>query len=61
MADIKKLQGVGICTVKGIMMTTKRRLCDVKGLSEVKVDKIKEIAAKILVSFAFPASSLYFS
>ncbi|VDD96318.1 unnamed protein product [Enterobius vermicularis] len=47
-ADIKKLQGVGICTVKGIMMTTKRRLCDVKGLSEVKVDKIKEIAAKIL-------------
>uniref|UniRef100_A0A158R3X6 Meiotic recombination protein DMC1/LIM15 homolog n=1 Tax=Syphacia muris TaxID=451379 RepID=A0A158R3X6_9BILA len=47
-ADIKKLQAVGICTIKGIMMTTKKRLCDIKGLSEVKVDKIKEIAAKLL-------------
>ncbi|VDN35610.1 unnamed protein product [Gongylonema pulchrum] len=46
-ADIKKLQGVGICTIKGIMMTTKKRLCDIKGLSEVKVDKIKEIASKL--------------
>uniref|UniRef100_A0A0M3KHC6 Meiotic recombination protein DMC1/LIM15 homolog (inferred by orthology to a human protein) n=1 Tax=Anisakis simplex TaxID=6269 RepID=A0A0M3KHC6_ANISI len=46
-ADIKKLQGVGICTIKGIMMTTRKRLCDVKGLSEAKVDKIKEIAAKL--------------
>ncbi|VDM48608.1 unnamed protein product [Toxocara canis] len=46
-ADIKKLQGVGICTIKGIMMTTKKRLCDVRGLSEAKVDKIKEIAAKL--------------
>uniref|UniRef100_A0A914UKS0 Meiotic recombination protein DMC1/LIM15 homolog n=1 Tax=Plectus sambesii TaxID=2011161 RepID=A0A914UKS0_9BILA len=46
-SDIKKLQGVGICTIKGIMMTTKRRLNDVKGLSEAKVDKIKEIAAKL--------------
>ncbi|KHN77738.1 Meiotic recombination protein DMC1/LIM15 -like protein, partial [Toxocara canis] len=48
-ADIKKLQGVGICTIKGIMMTTKKRLCDVRGLSEAKVDKIKEIAAKLTV------------
>ncbi|KAJ1369336.1 Meiotic recombination protein dmc1 [Parelaphostrongylus tenuis] len=24
MADIKKLQAVGICTVKGVMMTTKK-------------------------------------
>ncbi|MFH4980743.1 hypothetical protein AB6A40_007452 [Gnathostoma spinigerum] len=47
-ADIKKLQGVGICTLKGIMMATKRRLCDVKGLSEAKVDKIKEIAGKLM-------------
>ncbi|VDN55158.1 unnamed protein product [Dracunculus medinensis] len=46
-ADIKKLQSVGICTIKGIIMTTKKRLYDVKGLSEAKVDKIKEIAAKL--------------
>ncbi|VIO91435.1 Uncharacterized protein BM_BM10860 [Brugia malayi] len=47
-ADIKKLLGVGICTIKGIMMTTRKRLCDVKGLSEAKVDKIKEVACKLL-------------
>ncbi|MCP9259384.1 Meiotic recombination protein DMC1/LIM15 [Dirofilaria immitis] len=35
-ADIKKLLGVGICTIKGIMMTTRKRLCDIKGLSEAK-------------------------
>ncbi len=31
-------------------MTTKKRLNEVKGLSEAKVDKIKEIAAKLTVS-----------
>ncbi|VDM97742.1 unnamed protein product [Thelazia callipaeda] len=46
-ADIKKLLSVGICTIKGIMMTTRKRLCEVKGLSEAKVDKIKEIACKL--------------
>lgn len=49
MADIKKLKSVGICTVKGIQMTTRRALCNVKGLSEAKVEKIKEAAGKLLV------------
>lgn len=49
MADIKKLQSVGICTVKGVMMTTKKRLAEIKGLSEAKVDKIKEASCKIMV------------
>nr|XP_057917566.1 meiotic recombination protein DMC1/LIM15 homolog isoform X2 [Doryrhamphus excisus] len=48
MADIKKLKSVGICTVKGIQMTTRRALCNVKGLSEAKVEKIKEAAGKML-------------
>ncbi|XP_035258574.1 meiotic recombination protein DMC1/LIM15 homolog isoform X2 [Anguilla anguilla] len=47
-ADIKKLKSIGICTVKGIQMTTRRALCNVKGLSEAKVDKIKEAAGKLL-------------
>ncbi|XP_065437084.1 meiotic recombination protein DMC1/LIM15 homolog isoform X1 [Chrysemys picta bellii] len=47
-ADIKKLKSVGICTVKGIQMTTRRALCNVKGLSEAKVDKIKEAANKLI-------------
>ncbi|XP_006520470.1 meiotic recombination protein DMC1/LIM15 homolog isoform X1 [Mus musculus] len=48
MADIKKLKSVGICTIKGIQMTTRRALCNVKGLSEAKVEKIKEAANKLI-------------
>ncbi|KAF7655694.1 hypothetical protein LDENG_00052300 [Lucifuga dentata] len=48
MADIKKLKAVGICTVKGIQMTTRKALCNIKGLSEAKVEKIKEAAGKML-------------
>ena len=40
-ADIKKLKQVGICTIKGIQMTTRKRLGNIKGISEAKVDKIK--------------------
>lgn len=47
MADIKKLKSVGICTIKGVLMCTKKKLCNVKGLSEVKVDKIKEACQKL--------------
>ncbi|XP_053737604.1 meiotic recombination protein DMC1/LIM15 homolog [Synchiropus splendidus] len=48
MADIKKLKSVGICTVKRIQMTTRKALCNVKGMSEAKVEKIKEAAGKLL-------------
>ncbi|KAM8889879.1 meiotic recombination protein DMC1/LIM15 homolog isoform 2-T2 [Synchiropus picturatus] len=47
-ADIKKLKSVGICTVKRIQMTTRKALCNVKGMSEAKVEKIKEAAGKLL-------------
>uniref|UniRef100_A0A673JUJ9 DNA meiotic recombinase 1 n=1 Tax=Sinocyclocheilus rhinocerous TaxID=307959 RepID=A0A673JUJ9_9TELE len=57
-ADIKKLKSVGICTVKGIQMTTRRALCNVKGLSEAKVDKIKEAAGKLLIC-GFQTASEY--
>lgn len=45
--DIQKLKLAGICTIKGVNMTPKRTLLKVKGLSEAKVDKIKEVASKI--------------
>lgn len=48
-ADIKKMKLVGICTVKGIQMTTRKALCNIKGLSEAKVEKIKEAVGKMLV------------
>ncbi|XP_031699460.1 meiotic recombination protein DMC1/LIM15 homolog isoform X2 [Anarrhichthys ocellatus] len=54
-ADIKKMKLVGICTVKGIQMTTKKALCNIKGLSEAKVEKIKEAAGKMLTAFEYSA------
>merc|ERR1719392_362055 len=46
-ADIKKLKTAGICTVRGIQMVTKKKLCAIKGLSEAKVDKMKEAVIKV--------------
>ncbi|KAI9299338.1 hypothetical protein BJ944DRAFT_253890 [Cunninghamella echinulata] len=48
--DINKLKTAGICTISGIQMSTKRNLAKIKGLSEAKVDKIKEAASKIQAS-----------
>ena len=31
-------------------MQTKKKLCNIKGISEAKVDKIKEVAVKLSVS-----------
>ncbi|CAI2176665.1 4750_t:CDS:10 [Funneliformis geosporum] len=44
-SDIAKLKSAGICTA--IHMTTRRNLCKIKGLSEAKVDKLKETASKL--------------
>jgi len=46
-ADITKLKNAGICTVKGVIMTTRKGLCNIKGISDAKVEKIKEAAAKL--------------
>ena len=46
-ADLKKLKTAGICTVRGLKMQTKKKLCQIKGLSEAKVDKIKEAILKL--------------
>ncbi|KAJ1963281.1 Meiotic recombination protein dmc1 [Dispira parvispora] len=48
-ADIQKLKGAGICTIKAVQMNTKRNMCRIKGLSETKVDKVKEVASKLLI------------
>lgn len=46
-ADIKKLKAAGICTVKGLQMTTRKKLCAIKGLTDQKVDKLKEACTKV--------------
>ncbi|KAF7488156.1 Endoplasmic reticulum-Golgi intermediate compartment protein 2 [Sarcoptes scabiei] len=46
-ADLKKFKQAGICTIKGINMSMKKKLTQIKGISEAKVDKIKEASAKL--------------
>jgi meiotic recombination protein DMC1 len=48
--DIKKLKDAGCYTVESLIMRTKKSLCNIKGLSEAKVDKILDAANKIYVS-----------
>ncbi|KAI9328419.1 RecA-like protein Dmc1 [Obelidium mucronatum] len=47
-ADILKLKAAGIQTIRGVQMTTIRNLSKIKGMSDAKVEKIKEAAAKLL-------------
>jgi len=58
-ADIKKLKTAGICTVRGLEMVTKKKLCNIKGLSEAKVDKIKEALLKIGSGAGFTTALQY--
>ncbi|TFK30869.1 hypothetical protein FA15DRAFT_36198 [Coprinopsis marcescibilis] len=45
--DITKLKSAAINTVSGVIMTTRRHMLKIKGMSEAKVEKIKEAAQKI--------------
>nr|ADQ00382.1 Dmc1 [Pneumocystis jirovecii] len=46
-ADIQKLKTAGYCTVMSIQMATRRNLSKIKGFSDAKVDKLKEIIQKL--------------
>ncbi|WWC72788.1 meiotic recombinase Dmc1 [Kwoniella pini CBS 10737] len=46
--DITKLKAAGIVTVLGVAQTTRRHLMKIKGLSEAKVEKLKDVVAKLL-------------
>lgn len=50
--DIQKLQNAGYHTVESVAHATARKLSDVKGISEAKVTKLKEIV-KTMVSMDF--------
>eukprot|EP00531_Pseudo-nitzschia_arenysensis_P015603 CAMPEP_0116119606 /NCGR_PEP_ID=MMETSP0329-20121206/2732_1 /TAXON_ID=697910 /ORGANISM="Pseudo-nitzschia arenysensis, Strain B593" /LENGTH=349 /DNA_ID=CAMNT_0003613321 /DNA_START=46 /DNA_END=1095 /DNA_ORIENTATION=+ len=54
--DLQKLQNAGYHTVESIAHATTRRLSDVKGISEAKVAKLKEIV-KQLVSMEFKTAA----
>ena len=41
MADILKLKAMGFCTVRSLLMATRKELLNVKGITEAKLDKIQ--------------------
>lgn len=56
-ADIKKLKEAGICTIGGVLMETKKKLGNVKGISDAKVEKIIAAASSLDSSFSFISGS----
>lgn len=57
--DIQKLQNAGFYTVESIAHATVRKLSDVKGISEAKVTKLKEIVkAMVPMDFRTAADAL---
>ena len=56
--DIQKLIDAGFLSVESVFYTTKKSLCQIKGLSEVKVDKILNVCNEIL-STGFQPSNIF--
>ncbi|KAI5962243.1 uncharacterized protein KGF55_003319 [Candida pseudojiufengensis] len=55
-SDITKLKMAGIHSIASVLSTTRRNLVKIKGLSEIKVEKIKEAAGKIKMTGFISAS-----
>ncbi|PLW12182.1 hypothetical protein PCANC_17221 [Puccinia coronata f. sp. avenae] len=45
--DIKKLKDGGYATVKAVLTASRKQLTNIKGISEIKVEKIKDSASKL--------------
>lgn len=46
-ADIKKLKDTGLLTMNSVCFSTRKELLQIKGMSDVKVDKIIDICRKV--------------
>ena len=46
-SDIKKLQDYGLNTIGQVLQLSMRELISIKGLSEAKIEKIREAARKM--------------
>jgi meiotic recombination protein DMC1 len=46
-SDIKKLQEAGLMTIGQVLQKSSRDLVNIKGLTEAKIEKIKEAARKL--------------
>ncbi|POW06843.1 hypothetical protein PSTT_08703 [Puccinia striiformis] len=45
--DIKKLKDGGFATIKAVLTASRKQLTNLKGISEIKVEKIKDSASKL--------------
>ena len=57
-SDVQKLIDSGFMSIEAVFYTTKKNLCLIKGLSELKVDKILNICNEIL-STGFQPSNIF--
>lgn len=57
-ADIKKLQDAGMMTVESIAFTPRRKLIEIKGITDIKADKIMAEAMKIAKT-GFMSAAVY--
>ncbi|ETO22792.1 DNA repair protein RAD51 [Reticulomyxa filosa] len=57
--DIKKLRVQGFYTVESVAFAPRKNLLDVKGISEVKVDKLQSAAFKIALPHSFITAAVY--
>ena len=46
-ADLKKLKEAGLHSAMSVIYTTKKDLCNIRGMSDTKVEKIQEAARKL--------------
>ena len=46
-ADITKLKAAGLCTCISVLMAPRKELCSIKGITDVKADRLIEAAQKI--------------
>jgi len=57
-SDLKKLTEAGITSIQGIVFTPRKKLLEIKGISDVKADKIYAEASK-LASMGFCSAQVY--
>lgn len=51
--DIQKLKKAGINTIKGVQMTTRKKLLNIPGFTEEKINGIKEACCKVSLANGF--------
>ncbi|KAL4451838.1 hypothetical protein ABPG75_007500 [Micractinium tetrahymenae] len=57
--DLKKAKDAGFHTCESLLMNTKKRLSEIKGLSDAKVEKLLEAARKTCPQFGFQSAKEY--